>query len=182
MIIFSIGIVHAYGHKPIQSDEQNTTIEGALIIPDHKISWVIYEELEPYQKKFYQFEANEGDSFYASIVIPKLEGQERYKPSLGLVFGDEIKDSNTIQTSLTQTGLISNYDGIIPSKEFYEPFGQVTYWERQEIKISIPKDGIYYLVVFDTQGMKGKLSLAIGTIEDFGFLDFYRCSQLPVSR
>lgn len=179
MIIFSIVIVQAHGHKPIQSDQQNTTIENALKIPDHKISWVIYEELGPYQKKFYQFEANKGDSFYASIVIPKLERQENYKPSLGLVFGDEIKDSYAIQESLAQDGLISNYEGVIPSKEFYEPFGQATYWERQEIKINIPKDGVYYLVVFDTQGIDGKLSLAIGTIEDFTFLDFF--TVLPLA-
>ena len=26
------------------------------------------------------------------------------------------------------------YEGDYPGNEFYEPFGQVTYWERQEVK------------------------------------------------
>lgn len=179
MVIFSLVIGQAYGHKPIQPDEQNITIENALKIPDHKKSWVIYEALEPYQEKFYQFTAKKGDSFYASIVIPKLERQENYKPSLGLIFGDDIKGDYEIQTSLSQEGLISKYEDSIPSKEFYEPFGQATYWERQEIKIILPHEGTYYLVVFDTQGVHGKLSLAIGTIEDFSILDFF--TVLPLA-
>ena len=179
VIIFSLATIQADGHKPIQSDKQNTSIENALKIPNHKISWVIYEELAPYQEKFYQFNANKGDSFYASIVIPKLEGQENYKPSLGLIFSEQMQENYEIQTSLAKSGLISKYEGPIPSKEFYEPFGQATYWDRQEIKTTLPKDGVYYLVVFDAQGIDGKLSLAIGTIEDFSVIDLF--TVLPLA-
>jgi hypothetical protein len=66
---------------------------------------------------------------------------------------------------------IYSYQGSIPSKEFYEPFGQATYWSRQEVRAVIPTDGIYYLLVFDTQGNGGKYSLAVGEIEDFKPLD-----------
>ena len=43
----------ADAHKPIQSDGTNLTFENALQIPDHKISWVIYEQLDPFNTKFY---------------------------------------------------------------------------------------------------------------------------------
>lgn len=161
-------------HKPIQSDGTNLSYENALLIPDHKISWVIYEELDVYQSKFYSFEAKKGDPFYASIVIPKLDPLEAYKPSLALA-GEEIQIQNidNFDGELPTGGIVVyDYDGVIPSKEFYEPFGQTTYWERQEIKISIPEDGTYYILVFDSQGFAGKYSLAVGTIEDFSMGDF----------
>jgi hypothetical protein len=165
----------ADAHKPIQSDGKNLSFENALIIPDHKISWVIYEELDANQNKFYSFEAKQGESFYASIVIPKLERLETYKPSLAIIGeGIQIQNIHKIDTDLPAGGIVVyDYDGIIPSEEFYEPFGQATYWERQEVEISIPEDGTYYIVVFDLQGLPGKYSLAVGTIEDFSMVDFF---------
>ena len=164
----------AYAHKPIVSDGNNITFENALPIPDHKISWAIYEDLEPFQTKFYSFEAKQGDSFYSSIVIPKMERLQNFKPSLALVGeGIQIQNSHNIGVDLPSGGVVVyDYDGIIPSKEFYEPFGQTTYWDRQEVRISIPADGNYYIIVFDSRGLGGKYSLAVGTIEDFSMIDF----------
>ena len=51
--------------------------------------------------------------------------------------------------------------------EFYEPFGQVTYWERQEVNLVLPVSGTYVIVVVDEKNQQGKYSLAVGTIEDF---------------
>ena len=172
--IFLIALPPVYAHKPLQSDGSNTTFENALIIPDHKISWAIYEELDPYQTKFYSFDAKKGESFYSSIVIPKLERLENYKPSMALIGkGIEIQNIPELTERLPDGGkVVFNYDGVIPSEEFYEPFGQATYWERQEIQITIPQDGMYYLMVFDKQGFGGKYSLAVGKIESFSFIDF----------
>ena len=171
----------AFGHKPIQSDGTNVIFENALQIPDHKISWAIYEQLEPSQTKFYKFDAKEGDSFYASIVIPKLDRFENYKPGLALIGeGFDINSIHRIDAELPPGGIIVyNYDGQIPSTEFYEPFTQTNYWERQEIRITIPADGVYYIAVYDSQGVLGKYSLAIGVIEDFSMVDFF--TTLPAA-
>ena len=173
LIILTISIPQVYAHKPIQSDGTNTTFENSLHVSDHKISWAIYEELQKYQTKFYSFEAKKDDSFYASIVIPKLERLENYKPNIAIIGeGIPIQNFHKINAELPLGGIIVyKYDGEIPSKEFYEPFGQATYWERQEIRITIPQDGLYYIVVFDNQGSEGKYSLAIGTIESFSLID-----------
>lgn len=162
-------------HKPIQSDGTNLSYQNALQIPDHKISWVIYEELDTFQTKFYTFDAKKGDSFYASIVIPKLDPLVGYKPSLALAGeGIQIQNIHNIDVQLPPGGIVVyDYNGEIPSTEFYEPFGQSTYWDRQEIRISIPEDGTYYILVFDSQGFAGKYSLAVGTIEDFSMIDFF---------
>lgn len=180
ILIFTIGIillgnVPGFAHKPISSDGSNVNYENALLIPDHKISWAIYEELEKSQTKFYMFDAKAGDSFYSSIVIPKLDRFENYKPGLALISEQiEVNAIHNINSDLPPGGIIVyNYDGQIPSSEFYEPFTQTNYWERQEVKITIPTDGTYYIAVFDNQEMKGKYSLAVGTIEDFSFIDFF---------
>ena len=161
----------AYGHKLISHDDSHRSFEKALIIPDHEISWAIYENLGKGEAKFYSFEAKQGDSLYASIVIPKISGLEEYSPTIVLVNSEMMKSNESViknQPSLEKFP----YEGTFPGREFYEPFGQVTYWERQEINKIIPSDGLYYIVVTDEKNQSGKYSLAIGTIEDFSGMDF----------
>ncbi|MCE2506321.1 MAG: hypothetical protein J4F36_07620 [Nitrosopumilaceae archaeon] len=153
LIIVSVDL--AFGHKLISHDDSHRDLESALEIPDHKISWAIYENLGTNEAKFYTFEAKKGDSFYASIVIPKIQELENYEPTLLLVGENNFIIEKTI------------YEKGFPGNEFYEPFGQVTYWERQELRTEIPNDGIYFIVVTDEKNQSGKYSLAVGTIEDF---------------
>ena len=155
----------AFGHKLISHDDSHRDFESALVIPDHKISWAIYENLGTNEAKYYTFDAKKGDSFYASIVIPKIQGQEFYSPTINFIEPNNDESKFTVQKFL--------YEGDYPGNEFYEPFGQVTYWERQEINLEIPYDGKYFLVVADEKNQSGKYSLAIGTIEDFSGADFF---------
>lgn len=162
----------AYGHKLISHDDSHRSFEKALLIPDHKISWAIYDDLGMGEAKFYSFDAKEGDSFYASIVVPKISGLEEYSPTLILVNSDTLENKESIfknEISLEKFP----YEGTYPGREFYEPFGQVTYWERQEVKKTIPSDGKYFIVVTDEKNQSGKYSLAVGTIEDFSGSDFF---------
>lgn len=162
----------AYGHKLISHDDSHRSFEKALLIPDHKISWAIYDDLGMGEAKFYSFDAKQGDSFYASIVVPKISGLEEYSPTLILVNSDTLENKESIfknEISLEKFP----YEGTYPGREFYEPFGQVTYWERQEVKKTIPSDGKYFIVVTDEKNQSGKYSLAVGTIEDFSGSDFF---------
>ena len=162
----------AYGHKLISHDDTHRNFDSALQIPDHKISWAIYENLGTNEAKFYSFDAKQGDSFYASIVVPKISGLEKYSPTLVLMDATAFEDSNTFFESQLNTEKFL-YEGKFPGTEFYEPFGQVTYWERQEVRTQIPSDGKYFIVVMDEKNQEGKYSLAIGTIEDFSGSDLF---------
>jgi hypothetical protein len=175
ILLFLITIIStspAYGHKLISHDDSHRDFDSALVIPDHKISWAIYENLGVSETKFYTFDAEEGDSFYASIVIPKLEGLEKYSPSIILI-NDEMVNGKNISSDIESNIQKFLYEGDYPGNEFYEPFGQVTYWERQEVKTIIPADGQYFILVLDEKNQSGKYSLAIGTIEDFSGSDFF---------
>ena len=173
----------AFAHKLIPTDGTNVDYETALDIPDPVISWAMYEELQD-KPLFYKFEAKKGDRLYASIVIPKLVPLENFTPSLVLIgpeafleLVDELRilDSNADFDFLLPEGYVAyvfDYNGAIPSKEFYEPFGQVTYWERQEIDLELEAPGKYYMAVFDKNRTSGKLAVAIGYVEDFSGNDF----------
>ena len=141
MIIISTS--PAYGHKLISHDGSHIDFDSALQIPDHKISWAIYDNLGVSETKFYKFDAKADDSFYASIVIPKLEGLENYSPSLVLM-NDDLFTGETSSLDIESNIQKFLYEGDYPGNEFYEPFGQVTYWERQEVTTTIPADGEYF--------------------------------------
>jgi hypothetical protein len=165
-ILVIVSTSPAYGHKLISHDDTHRDFDSALQIPDHKISWAIYENLGTNEAKFYSFDAKQGDSFYASIVIPKITGLEEYSPSFVLMDAAVFEnDSTSLENQLNTEKFL--YEGNFPGNEFYEPFGQVTYWERQEVRTQIPSDGKYFIVVMDEKNQEGKYSLAVGTIEDF---------------
>ena len=188
-LITAIGIVMltpstAYAHKLIPTDGSNISIDSSLEIPDPSISWAMYEEING-DIRYYSFYGKQGDPLYASIVIPKLENLIEFTPSIAFIGVEShldlieefkiLKPKKSFDFSLPQgyDAYVFDYEGIIPSKEFYEPFGQVTYWERQEINFDFPVDGTYYLAVFDENSTPGKYALAVGTIEDFSAYDFF---------
>ena len=171
-ILVIISTSPAYGHKLISHDDTHRDFDSALQIPDHKISWAIYDDLGTNEAKFYSFDAKEGDSFYASIVVPKIMGLEEYSPTLVLMDGAAFENNNaSFENQLNTEKFL--YEGNYPGNEFYEPFGQVTYWERQEVRTQIPADGKYFIVVMDEKNQSGKYSLAIGEIEDFSGENFF---------
>ena len=101
---------------------------------------------------------------------------ENYSPTLVLMNKGIFENEQNY--SQNQFGIEKfHYEGNFPGREFYEPFGQVTYWERQEVQLEIPFTDKYFIVVMDEKNQSGKYSLAIGTIEDFQakiFLLFYQ--------
>ena len=172
----------AFAHQLIFSDGKNTDMESSLNIPDPQISWAMYGELEN-NVLFYKFVADEKEPVYVSLVIPALEGLEEFSPSIAVIteqenIGPIILYTNEKNTSLPfalpdgYAGIVFDYDGKFSDNVFYEPFTQVNYWERQEIRITSVNPGQYYLAVFDTSE-NGKFTLAVGEIEDFSKANFF---------
>jgi hypothetical protein len=193
LVLFASSIQMANGHKPLKVFYSNNDFTTAKEIPDHRISWAIYEEISgSNDAHYYKFAADEGQRLYAQISIPKLEKLSTFAPSIALVGSDvtagNLEGGYSVREYAQDIGdlpfaippgmraLVLDYDGPIPSSEFYEPFTQTSYWERQEIVInSLPSVGTYYLVVFDRRLVQdeGKYTLAVGEIEDFSLLDFF---------
>jgi hypothetical protein len=193
LVLFTSSFQMANGHKPLKVVDSNNDFSTAKEIPNHKVSWGIYEELSGSNDvHYYKFAANEGERMYAQISIPKLEKFSTFAPSIAVVGSDVTAGDLEGEYSVREyahdivdlpfaipsgmRAIVVDYNGPIPSSEFYEPFTQTSYWERQEIVInSLPSVGTYYLVVFDRNLVQdeGKYTLAVGEIEAFSLLDFF---------
>ena len=193
LVLFTSSFQMANGHKPLKVLDSNNDFSTAKEIPNHKISWGIYEEISGSNDvHYYKFAADEGERLYAQISIPKLEKFSTFVPSIALVGSDvtagNLEGGYSVREYAHDIGdlpfaippgmraIVVDYNGQIPSSEFYEPFTQTSYWERQEIVInSLPSVGTYYLVVFDRSLVQDerKYTLAVGEIEDFSALDFF---------
>lgn len=193
LVLFTSSFQMANGHKPLKVVDSNNDFTTAKEIPNHKISWGIYEELSGSNDvHYYKFAANEGERLYAQISIPKLEKFSTFVPFIALVGSDvsagNLEGGYSVREYAHDVGdlpfgippgmraIVVDYNGPVPSSEFYEPFTQTSYWERQEIVVnSLPSSGTYYLVVFDRSLVQdeGKYTLAVGEIEDFSPLDFF---------
>ena len=193
LVLFTSSFQMANGHKPLKIVGSNHDFSTAKEIPNHKISWGIYEELSGSNDvHYYKFAADQGDRLYSQLSIPKLEKFSTFVPSIALVGNDvsavNLEGRYSVQEYAHDVGdlpfaippgmraIVVDYNGPIPSSEFYEPFTQTSYWERQEIVInSLPSVGTYYLVVYDRSIVQegGKYTLAVGEIEDFSPLDFF---------
>jgi hypothetical protein len=203
VFFFSLASIFSsvYAHKPLASDNNNV-LEGATQIPDHKVSWAIYQELEGTEEvDYYRFSARQGDRFYMHVTIPDIEKFQSFSPTVVLIGKnlDKAKlDAQNSQVRLAHsgdtvynylnmhgnTGLVLEYDNnSVPPKLFYEPFTQTSYLIRQELAIpSLPSTGEYAVAIYDgrlqSDGPR-KYVLAIGEREDFGPIDFF--TTLPAA-
>ena len=146
LVVFLFSNVNgAFAHQLIFSDGMNTKIEDSLYIPDPQISWAMYGEVEN-NVLFYKFEADQREPFYASIVIPALEGLEEFHPSLAIIserqniglISLQVDENNTdLPFELPEkfSAIVFDYSDNFPGRVFYEPFTQVNYWERQELSL-----------------------------------------------
>ena len=200
LLFFIIGYT-AEGHKFIDTSENddNNNFKNALTIPNHTISWAIYQELlrGEADTRFYKFQNEQiNNSLYVQLSIPEIEKYKTFTPSLVLL-EPQIKSNNVSTNKSNDTNvqfqnnrnslpfeippnyrilLKTDYQGSLPSPIFYEPFTQTSYWERQEIRTQIQNLGTYYIVVFindnNSNIAEGKFTLAVGELEDFSALDF----------
>ena len=165
-------------HKLLSGNgNDNSKFTSAMIIPNHTISWAVYQTLdgsEGIDARFYKFNNTQINSnFYAQIVIPKIDKFVNFTPSLILLEPKSyaVKDNgNTIVIKDNKSSSSSNvhdtfpfgiptnyqiminkdYNATLPSPTIYEPFTQTSYWERQEINSKLDKLGTYYIIVYNS--------------------------------
>ena len=84
-------IDYSDAHKLLESptfSNDNTMFESALVIPNHTISWAVYQQLDGQDNldaRFYKFNNSQLKSnFYAGIVVPKINEYINFTPSLRL--------------------------------------------------------------------------------------------------
>ena len=57
-------------HRPLFVEMDNTHLEQPVIIPDPKISWAVYADLEPMKVHYYEFEIPSGGlNFFGQLLV-----------------------------------------------------------------------------------------------------------------
>ncbi|TDT47639.1 hypothetical protein [Fonticella tunisiensis] len=165
MLVFT---TTAQAHKPM-FEGTNSTYERPVVVPDHKISYVVYGELKDERDiDFIKFTAKKGDPLFVETAIPKINGNEDFRPYIAIA-GKGIYSKDRVPFNVVNGMGVT----VIPpaaSRDFYEKFTQTSYYLVQSLRGEITEDGDYYIAVYSV-GRGGKYSLAIGEREDFGFSD-----------
>jgi len=173
LILLLAAVPTASAHRPDWSSG-----EGATPIADIVTSWAYYRDLSgPEQVDVYAFTASAGDSLHAGINIPAIGGLERYGVTVAL-FGPGLPTANPADLPPGHPeGLGAIVFPTAVSEDFFEPFTQTNYWGRQQIDLTLPETGEYFLAVWHPGGAAGKYVLDVGTAEVFGPADLF---QFPV--
>lgn len=144
-----------YAHKYLQV-HPGATSENPVEIPDPQISYAAYGNLtEKGQIDYFRFRAEEGDTIIAEILIPSIPRLDGFAPVLSLIAPG---DDDPTTTKLWVGG---------DRETFFEPFTQTRYDRRQQLEVSAPMDGEYYLAVHSPENQTGKYVLSIGEKDVF---------------
>lgn len=179
LIIFILLSTEAFGHKPLDTSGPATR-SVPVNIREHQISRAAYNSLRDEKDVHYYklLSVKKGERIYASIYIPRIERLKDFSPILGLIGPGLEMELDDLNKELVEE-LLEIYpgEGVIlkknekKAKNFFEPFTQTNYWEKQQLELVAPVDGDYYLVVFDPAGKGDKYLLSIGEKESWGLKD-----------
>lgn len=169
IIFLLIPLSSASAHRPLWGEQY-----GPIEIPNLRTSFAVYRDFATDQMDVYIFEGTAGQDLHAGIQIPSVGGLEEYGVTVAL-FGPDLPeaDLSTLPPDHPKDLGTLVFPSIV-SADFFEPFTQTNYWGRQEIDLTLPANGTYYLLVWHPVGQPGKYVLATGRTEDFGLTDLFR--------
>ncbi|MFW6229883.1 MAG: hypothetical protein ACOC4L_02750 [Halanaerobium sp.] len=187
LLVLILGLKTAVmAHVPLDTSAPASK-EDPIFVENHQISWAAYNQLENAgDVDYYSFKAEQGEEIYFSMVIPKIDRYQNFKPDVALI-GPDLEndyaghDPNYITSSLkleADEKIIIVRDNQDNPEIFFEPFTRTSYWRRQKFSITAPAAGTYYLAVFSAVEDQGKYTLAIGRKEVWGLKDLIRMPKI----
>ncbi len=153
-------------HRPMWGESL-----GPTEVDDISISYAFYQTLQQDEIEVFFFEGKAGDKLHAGIQIPDNGRYEDYNVTVAL-FGPGLKQADPAQLPAEYP---EDLGAVIFESEvtepFFEPFTQTNYLGRQQINLTLPEDGTYYILVWNTNNVTGKYVIDIGYREVFTPLD-----------
>ncbi|MFN8439503.1 MAG: hypothetical protein U0175_01950 [Caldilineaceae bacterium] len=159
----------AAAHQPYFED-QELTADAPYQIDDISISLAFYGSLDSAgDVDYFVFAGKAGQQVYLRMVIPTIEGQEAFTPTLALMGAglDPIRVPKPVVQPVDNGAILLRATPGKPSI-FFEPFGGRNYYERQEATITLPNDGHYIVAIWSESGQIGRYTFSPGKREVFG--------------
>jgi hypothetical protein len=133
------------------------------IVPLFAINGFLYQ---PGQIDYLKFSANAGDEFVGSTYIPLKLGAENFSPNFALI-GPGLPAPAGATPFLVPTGDGAQIYSTPKDREIAdEQFGYGALLQGKEVSVTLPADGVYYVAVYDPEGMLGHYILSVGSSED----------------
>jgi hypothetical protein len=157
----------ALAHQPY-FEERDITAEAPWSVEDPAVSTALYATLESAtDADYYTFDGQAGARVLVSLVIPQIEGQADFAPTMALI-GPGLPDadlSDRVAAGDRDTGALVFAPAPGPAETFYEPFSRTSYWERQEEYVTLAVGGRYTVAVWHPEGRVGRYVFVVGDRE-----------------
>lgn len=170
LLILTADVTPMLAHQPYFEDV-DTTAETPWSLPEPTVSVALYFTLTSATDVDYvTFPGRAGQTILVGMVIPQIEGQERFTPQVALLgpglTGDGQLPAQVIIPPDSGAYRLAPVTGEAPI--FFEPFSRTRYYQRQEERITLPADGHYRVAIWHDGGEVGRYTLVVGDREVFG--------------
>lgn len=163
----------AYAHRYIPNEGTHTSPESAIPIGDIDVSQVVYHTVTPDTMTIWlSFAGKTGDVAKIQLGVPLIEGLESYRPAFALL-GPNLApvDNLPFEIPAGYGGIVYTTDHIVEPEVYDEEFTGTESWTFEMQGITLPRDGVYYIVGYVPSGELGKFWVAPGVLEKFGLKD-----------
>ena len=176
MIIVAITVCvtgNSWAHRYIPNQDAHNDVSTAIPIGDINVSQVVYHTVIPGRETIWlSFEGKAGDVASIQVGVPYIKGLEEYRPAFALL-GQELPAVEGVPFELPPGygGILYTTDHITEPEIYDEEFTGTESWVFEMQEITLPADGLYYIVGYVPDGKIGKFWVAPGTLEKFGVKD-----------
>lgn len=165
----------AAAHQPF-FEERDWRLNAPFQIADPTIATALYGSLSrPGDVDWFEFQGKAGEKIHLGLVIPQIEGQEEFAPTIALIGPGLPANQLPSWVRRPKEGGALVFEpppGAAPT--FYEPYGKRNYWRRQEVTVPLPVGGTYLVAVYHPKGQVGRYTLVVGEKEVRGGDPEYR--------
>ena len=163
--------VSSWAHKYVPNDGSHVDAAHALEIADPDLSQVVNHPVTPATAQVWlTLYGVAGQELYMQVGVPVLDRLEGYSPTLVLL-GPGLPEIDTpLEVPAGLGGVEFPTEGL-PATFFDEHFTGTQSWILFEQDYALPEEGTYYLAAYHPEGEEGKLWVAVGRREGFGFMD-----------
>lgn len=169
VLVFST-VDTAAAHQPI-FEEVDFTAENVRNIADPTVSTALYATLSQADDvDFFTFTGKAGTRTLIGMTIPQIAGQDDFAPTIALI-GPGLPEKDSTLLPESAENLLNADEGftILEAPEeaspFFEPFSRTSYWRRQHVRVALPADGDYTLIVWHASAQVGRYVLVVGDRE-----------------
>jgi hypothetical protein len=162
-------------HRPLWDEGAGTEFSNPIKIDHVDVSQVVYREVTRQTPRLWlTFEAQEGEELYLQLGVPVLERLKSFRPVVALL-GPAMTPLNlSFEIPAGLGGRIFEAENGQEPRIFHEPFTGTDSWVLIETRLKATAAGRYFIVAYSPSGETGKLWIAVGEREQFGFADLFR--------